>query len=85
MLGYDRTPIMAGSKQSVGVGEAVIQNDKLKECRQVCAINDTCWQDKWLDDAGDLSCVVAGNQIKLSETLFADWSTANWIGKAVCK
>jgi len=67
------------------VGEAVLQNDELKECRQVCAINDTCWQDKWLDDAGDLSCVVAGNQIKLSETLFADWSTANWIGKAVCK
>ena len=36
-------------------------------------------------DAGDLSCVVAGNKIKLNATLFADWSTANWIGKAVCK
>ena len=67
------------------VGEAVLQNDKMKECRQVCAINDTCWQDKWLDDAGDLSCVVASNQIKLHATLFADWSTANWIGKAACK
>ena len=35
------------------VGEAVLQNDKMKDCRQVCAINDTCWQEKW---------VVAGNQ-----------------------
>ena len=75
------------------VGEAVLQNYKMKECRQVCAINDTCWQEKWLDDAaygdaleGDLSCVVAGNQIKLHMLLFADWNTANYrIGKAACK
>ena len=49
------------------VGEAVLQNDKMKECRQVCAINDTCWQEKWVvagnQPLGDLSCVVAGNQI----------------------
>ena len=68
------------------VGEDVLQNDKMKECRQVCAINDTCWQDKWLDDAGDLSCFVAGSEIKLHMLLFADWNTANYrIGKAACK
>ena len=72
------------------VGEAVLQNDKMKECRQVCAINDTCWQDKWVvagnQPLGDLSCVVAGNQIKLHMLLFADWNTANYrIGKAACK
>ena len=67
------------------VGEAAIQNDELKDCRQVSAINDTVWYDKWLDDAGDLSCVLAGSQIKLNDAMFADWSTANWIGKAACK
>ena len=68
------------------VGDAVLAHDKLKECRQVCAINDTCWQDKWLENAGDLSCVVAGNQIKLHMLLFADWNAANYrIGKAACK
>ena len=73
------------------VGEAVLQNDKMKDCRQVCAINDTCWQEKWVVAgnqplAGDLSCVVAGNQIKLHMLLFADWNAANYrIGKAACK